>query len=245
MSFILEALKKSEQQRQQKNLPPQEVRKRTLSLPSRRAGRHLYWMVAGLLPVFLLSGWWLSRRMEPAVNPSPPMTQGTKPAKPEAPPAPSSLNQAEMAEPESGSSEFVSTPSLPEGLPPLSSPATPALNPEPAPVPRKIAATAPRERLKIEAPPVFVVSEQPEPHPGDTLPLYLDLPKELRDQMPPLTMSMHFHSRDPDRRLVRINDRLLHEGDWLSRELQLIEITPSGATLNFLGKSFFLRGPNR
>jgi general secretion pathway protein B len=242
MSFILEALKKSEQQRQQKNLPPQEVRKRTLALPSRRAGRRLSWMASGLLPLLLFSGWWLTRRMEPPVNPSPSMSQETKPG---ATAVPSSRSQADPPDPVSGSGEFVSTPSLPLALPPLSSPAPAALNPEPAPVPRGIAGAAPRPRLKIETPSVPAVSEQPETRPGDKLPLFLDLPTELRDKMPPLTMSMHFHSRDPERRLVRINDRLLHEGDWLSKELQLIEITPSGATLDFLGKSFFIRGPNR
>jgi len=49
MSFILEALKKSEQQRLQNNTPQQEVCKRILSLSSRRSRRWSSWLVAGIL----------------------------------------------------------------------------------------------------------------------------------------------------------------------------------------------------
>jgi general secretion pathway protein B len=76
-------------------------------------------------------------------------------------------------------------------------------------------------------------------------PLYQDLSKGLRDRMPPMSMSMHFYNKDPNRRLVRINDRLLHEGDWVDRDLQLVEITVSGATLEFLGKTFILPSNRR
>ena len=63
--------------------------------------------------------------------------------------------------------------------------------------------------------------------------------------MPPMSMSMHFYNKDPDLRLVRSNDLLLHEGDWVDRDLQLVEITSTGATLDFLGKSFEMRSARR
>jgi hypothetical protein len=44
---------------------------------------------------------------------------------------------------------------------------------------------------------------------------------------------------------VRINDRLLREGDWVGRDMELVEITPTGVILDFLGKSFELLGSNR
>lgn len=77
------------------------------------------------------------------------------------------------------------------------------------------------------------------------LPLYLDMSWELRDRIPRLTMSMHFYTTNPDRRLVRINNYLLHEGDWVNPDLQVVEITPTGATLDFLGKFFEMRSPSR
>jgi general secretion pathway protein B len=63
--------------------------------------------------------------------------------------------------------------------------------------------------------------------------------------MPRLTMSMHFYTTNPDRRLVRINNHLLHEDDWVNRDLQVIEITPTGATLDFMGKLFNMQNSSR
>ena len=77
------------------------------------------------------------------------------------------------------------------------------------------------------------------------LPLYNDLSRELRAQMPILDMSMHFYTPEPGRRMVRINDHLLHEGNWVDSNLQLVEITTTGAILDFLGKSFELRRARR
>jgi general secretion pathway protein B len=87
--------------------------------------------------------------------------------------------------------------------------------------------------------------EQPQQRALGEISLYQDLSKGLRDRMPPMSMSMHFYNKSPERRLVRINDRLLHEGDWADRDLQLVEITVSGATLEFLGKSFEMRSARR
>jgi hypothetical protein len=56
---------------------------------------------------------------------------------------------------------------------------------------------------------------------------------------------MHFYNSEPNRRLVRINDQLLREGDWVSRDLELVEITQNGVVLDFLGTAFELRGSKR
>jgi general secretion pathway protein B len=63
--------------------------------------------------------------------------------------------------------------------------------------------------------------------------------------MSPLAMSMHFYNSEPNRRLVRINDQLLREGDWVSRDLELVEIAPNGVILDFLGTSFELPASKR
>ena len=79
---------------------------------------------------------------------------------------------------------------------------------------------------------------------SSTLPLYSDLSMGLRERMPHLDMSMHFYTPVSERRLVRINNRLLREGDWVSGEVEIVEITPTGVILNFLGKDFKLRSEN-
>ena len=113
----------------------------------------------------------------------------------------------------------------------------------------KIFSTADRKIQTIDAPVETLVISQPEPQPfaeeelypsSTRLPLYSELPGGLRGRMPAINMNMHFYNKEPNRRLVRINDLLLHEGDWVARDLQLVEISGDGATLDFLGKTFIL-----
>jgi hypothetical protein len=44
---------------------------------------------------------------------------------------------------------------------------------------------------------------------------------------------------------VRINDRLMREGDWVRSELELVEITPNGVILDYMGQFFELHGTGR
>ena len=59
MSFILEALKKSEQQRQQNESATQKVRKRTLSMQSQKSGRrNLSLLLTAILSLIVFGTWW-------------------------------------------------------------------------------------------------------------------------------------------------------------------------------------------
>lgn len=90
-----------------------------------------------------------------------------------------------------------------------------------------------------------IIAEELKPQKeSSTLPLYTDLSIGLRERMPRLEMSMHFYTPASERRLVRINNRLLREGDWVSGEVEIVEITPTGVILDFLGKDFKLRNEN-
>jgi len=254
MSFILEALKKSEQQRQQQNTAQQKVRKRTLALPSQRQGQWPYWLLVGLLSLVLICSWWIYDSAEPSLEQTSVVTSTH---------IPQPLSQSEA-------SKLVQPTPLVVSVPQQSVAVT-----EPAPVPREAAfslpvpvSTAPDERnvsseqpQRSEAVPSeristdderveTVVIEQSRPREVDNLaaeklPLYLDLSRGLRDQMPRLAMSMHYYLADPGRRMVRINSLILHEGDWLGQGLQVVEITQTGATLGFMGKLFEMRSSNR
>ncbi len=249
MSFILEALKKSERQRQEQKALPPKVRSRTLSLTSNPTGRRPYWLLAGILPLVLFCGWWLFSETEAPVAPHAVVNPSTSVAA-----APTVAVTPEPA---------VVTPSL----------AIPAQQPvsfiEPAPVPREAVLSPPvsghisseqsftpqneiftdKESATSNQSVVAAVIEASEPQAESRelqeLPLYLDLSMALRDRMPPIAMSMHYYTAVPARRMVRINNRLLHEGDWVNDDLEVVEITPSGAILDFLGKSFELRSAGR
>jgi general secretion pathway protein B len=267
MSFILEALKKSEQQKHQQlqSSSQQEVRNRMLSLSPGYSGRWRPYRKAVVIPLILISGWFLYSRMESAQAPFNQVNRVTLP------PTPVNQAKAQVKAPE----------------PLTASPQRPLAEAEPSPIPRETnpvssslpetprANTAASHSIKNSAPTLeppgdeaetpteplltdehdpaatIAQSEQklgeaaPVEQQQTRLPLYLDLPKELRDRMPQMTMSMHYYSTSPGRSLVRINDRLLHEGDWLDKDLQLATITPTGATLAFLGKPFSLLSPNQ
>ncbi len=256
MSFILEALKKSEQQRQQQTTPAKTVHKRTLSLKASSSGRRRFpWLVSGLLFLILLCGWWYYAQTSQSAAPE--VSQSTAPAPPQIVATPEA--EVKVTPPESLPQEPTETALKAQSdLPQL------AITVEPSPVPRALGlpkttqpdplpqrepfATTERNLQTIDPPVETLVVSQPEPVPGEQefspssgrLPLYAELSGELRGRMPAINMSMHFYNKESGRRLVRINDLLLHEGDWVTRDLQLVEINGDGVTLDFLGKMFSL-----
>lgn len=252
MSLILEALKKSEQQRQQQSATPQALHKRTLALSKRRPDRRSYWLLAGILPLALLCSWWFYSEPEPptgeplAAGASPGISQPQHPEPETARSAPAPVRPqpvVTIAEPAPVPSVYIS-PAPPVRQPPEQQQHSAA---EPPPnhvdaAPEQSKADAPFGNADV-MPAQAQLLDQPSLEPtAISMPRYFDLSKALRDRMPRLTMSMHYYNNDPARRLVRINDRLLHEGDWVSTDLELLEITPTGVILNFLGKSFeFIR----
>ena len=264
MSFILEALKKSEQQRQQQNPPSKKVHKRILSLQASPSGSRLSpWLVSGLLSLIVFSGWWYYIQTDASQTSPSEVIQSTNSTHTQkvATSATATNNPTETNPP----TPEILQPEIAKTAPETTSAAPqPDITVEPAPVPRslgsptttqtaplsgRIFSTADRKIQTIEAPVETVVIAQPEPqelsnlsfNPDSTrLPLYSDLSNELRNRIAPVNMSMHFFNKDPDRSLVRINDRLLREGDWVSRELELVEITPAGVILGFNGKIFEL-----
>lgn len=260
MSFILEALKKSEQQRQQQNASPQKARKRTLSLQA-SSSRRPWWLLAFAVLILLGSGfWWIYNDVEepsgellatadrvtaePAVAVQPTIAAAVVPAAPAPPPV--AAKPVVVAEPAPVPSPFyLDSQPLPR-VESERSAAAPASrvgktgSPEPPAADAKASpATDAEQRV------AFLNGEEPVPSAVAELPTYQELGRELRERLPRLAMSMHFYNSDPNRRLVRINDQLLREGSWVAKELQIIEITPTGVSLDYLGTEFELRGSAR
>ena len=243
MSFILEALKKSEQQRQQKGTSSQKVRKRTLSTASSRSDRRPYWIAAGFLPLILLFGWLLYNGVGVPLGTEAPLEQ---------PPA---VNKARSTSP---LSQPMAAQPTEITLAVASPPQKPVVVAASAPVPRNYIsppATSRRAPTTVSANKAAEKPPEPDVEPRDldepplepisTHPLYLDLSRELRERLPRLTMSMHFYTTTPKSRLVRINNHLLHEDEWVNQDLQVVEITPTGVTLDFMGKLFEMRNSKR
>ncbi len=67
------------------------------------------------------------------------------------------------------------------------------------------------------------------------------LPESVRNSIPEIVMSGHIYSNSSRARLVNINGNILREGETVTGNLKLEEITPSGAIFNFNGSRFSLR----
>ncbi|MDY0213026.1 MAG: general secretion pathway protein GspB [Desulfuromonadaceae bacterium] len=67
-----------------------------------------------------------------------------------------------------------------------------------------------------------------------------ELPLSYRSQLPEMHMSVHVYSGSPQAGVVRINENMLRPGDYLDNRLLLEEITPDGAVFSYLGQWFLL-----
>lgn len=71
------------------------------------------------------------------------------------------------------------------------------------------------------------------------LPELVNLPLAIQQEIPVLSISAHAYANLPKNRLVRVNDRLLHEGEELMRGLRLERITQNGLVFSY--KEYFFR----
>jgi general secretion pathway protein B len=250
MSYILEALKKSDRERKQGKVPTLETMPDPAE-PRRRRNRPLWPLV--LLGFLALSGVffgaWLYLR-EPFPVPTSP-TEASLPASPSqetsiptgdttAPgalptgtgnPEPP-LDQRQTA---SGMNRGETTAVIQEPAPPET---TPTFEEE-------IAVPPGDETLEpassVEANPDEEVEESsPEPtDQGEAAIVKLEnLPSELQDELPEIKIDVHLYSENPAARRASINGRLLREGQLVGPGLHLEEITRQGVVLSFRSRKF-------
>jgi general secretion pathway protein B len=64
---------------------------------------------------------------------------------------------------------------------------------------------------------------------------FWQLPDPIQKKIPALTFSFHVYSTNPDKRTIIINKRRVKQGDTVSEELVLEEITQQGVILQWQG----------
>ena len=208
MSYILDALRKSDQQRRRHVAPT------LLTLqPSAVVRKRPAYVTYGLLAVILIGGgvvfgWLRPWQSEPAavVKPieskpieSKPLESKPLESKP-GPPAPAASEIAAQAKPDNVSPEANS---LASGK----------------------AAQPPERRVDIAAADAA----------GETVVEMDKLPTSIREEVSKITVSVHAYSNTPEKRLLGIGRRILHEGDYVMPGLKLEEITPDGMILGYKG----------
>jgi general secretion pathway protein B len=219
MSFILDALKKSETERQQQG--PSDFANVPSTAESTGAPRWL-WALGLLLAVNLvvLLGVLLS---DDAADPVEPAAQVSRAVPAPAQEAPFSERIREARQRESATRTSAETGAEPA--------AGPSVETRPEPVARPAAETPP------------VAASQARPQPGFTL-AALPTANELKAngvlQMADLHLDIHVYSEQPEERFVFINMVKHREKSRLAEGPVVREITPEGVILDYSGTRFLL-----
>jgi general secretion pathway protein B len=246
MSYILDALKKSEQQRQ-RGAAPSLLAAQTTDAAPRQPVILLYGLAAAALLVAglaigILRPWQAEAPAPQSVAVKPPAAI-VPPAAPAPAPAPASVEITIKTERQTPAPTPVPTPATQPPLPPAGD-ALSAKVPAPA-APAQSAtsksATIPETRAWSPAPERPAGARPADPAPERPPMTIAELPVSIQQEIPKLSMLFHLYSANPKDRLVGINDRMLREGDAVEPGLVLEQITPDGVILTYKGYRF-LRG---
>jgi general secretion pathway protein B len=246
MSFILDALKKSESDRQRQSGPALfEVK---VAPPRNRLP---LWAiaVAVLLAVNLvIVGWLLLRRSAAhaegsvlaAATAAPLSAPATVTAAPPVsapspqPPAPAAAATVSTAAPAPTVSAVPASASGAQAT--AAAAAVAALRPGRADETPSAEDLAPA----AEPAPVPVLGSHVRRGTVDGVPLYQDWAATPGSQVPPLRLDLHVYAPRPEDRFVMINMKKLREGDSLPEGVRVESITPEGAVLSYSGSRFLL-----
>lgn len=70
------------------------------------------------------------------------------------------------------------------------------------------------------------------------MPNIMGLDENIRRQLPSIQISAHVFGENASKRMVIINNRVFHEGDYITEQLQLLNITQQGIVLKFDSETF-------
>lgn len=224
MSYILDALKKAESERNLGSIPNLHAQQPAFARPasSHRRFRTASWAgmaaiatVAALIALAWFKPWQAAPAVPPvAAVPQPPAAQ--PPAEPVPPAAPPVATTPPP--PPAPAAQAAEKPAKPKARPPR----------QPVqPVEKKHAKAAP--------PKAQPAKESGAVQADGSVPAYRDLPDAIRGEIPALAVSGYIYSKDHAHRTVLINKRLLREGDQVAPDLTLEKLTPTGMVLNYKG----------
>jgi general secretion pathway protein B len=239
MSLILEALKKSEAERQRVAGPT--LLEMRIAKPQRR---YPIWAVA--VGVLLLSNMvlllvFVLRKPAPASVAAPVIGVQVPPPALSAAPAPAGRLITTVP-------SATTAPATPDSAAPVVN--TPDLAPPPQVAGASAHAAAPTLADDAGAEPTNPADELPAVSPGagsvkfqrDDSGGYANLPSftELSNNMPPLRLDLHVYAEHPGDRYALINMERVHEGDTLSEGMKVLAITREGVALDYRGQQFML-----
>jgi general secretion pathway protein B len=224
VSFILDALRKSEHERQRSATPG--LSHVPLAPPRHELPRWALALIGVLAAaVLVLAGaWWQSRRPPPAI----PIANLPAAAAPVSPVEPANVEPANVA-----------TARPAPAPPPVATPSpVPPAAASPSSTSAQRDAPAPRTSALASAATEGLDSPPPAPS-GPTLPSAAALQAQ-GIAVPPLRLELHAYSDVPGERFVFINGRKYVEGQQLAEGPEVITIEPGGVVLSQQGQRFML-----
>ncbi|MFC5549478.1 general secretion pathway protein GspB [Massilia aerilata] len=256
MSYILEALKKAQAERQLGNAPtihaPQAAQ---LEQPGVAASRKPLFigLGAGAL-VVLLGGLFMWQRTPAPAAPAVLAAGSTaRPAASTATPAaaaPAMPGAAERAPAASATAVNAASNTLEVSAPPAPPPrpahmAEPPARPAPAPGSRAggdapaspVGARSPAASPAVPSAPAAAPrpGAAPSPSPEDSLPYLQQLPDNMQREVPRVAFGGYMYSANPADRLLLVDKTLRHEGEEVAPGLVLEKLLPKAAVMNYRG----------
>lgn len=250
MSYVLDALKKADAERERGAVPGLHAQPMPGLMDEARPTRALpawVWLLAGAAAVLLVAlVWLLSARSQPAPAPASPASPLPPPALSEAPtptapphaPAPGNMavlprTEPPLPRPAATAARRTAEPALAPvavtaATVPSSSPEPRPLaaRPSPAPKPAEPTQTAATPASPPAAPKADAGAE------GRILALS-ELPDDVRRALPRLSVGGSIYSDNPASRFVIINGQVFHENDKLAPDLTLEQIQLKLAVLRY------------
>jgi general secretion pathway protein B len=230
VSFILDALKKSESDRQRQSGPAlYEVK----VAPPRTRLPPWAIAIAALLVVNLgIVIWMLLRHSAHGSEPAPASAATGVAPSPLPAPVPAAAPPASVvAPPPAATTTQVTPPPLSADAPRTAAPGSRAPGDEPNP-----SDYAPAE----EAAPAGTLSTHVRRGTIEGVPLYQDAAATPGTQIPQLRLDLHVFAPRPQDRFVMINMHKLREGDSTAEGVRVDSITPEGALMSYNGQRFLL-----
>jgi general secretion pathway protein B len=229
MSYILDALKRADAERERGNVPGLHARQVTVPpTPGGQGARRLIaWAALCIVALGGAAVVWLPRApggdgaaTKPAL--------GTQPIEAVAPRTiVATAPQIDVAPPQAAAPA-----PAPVAAPTMAAVSTAKLVAEPAPPVRASSPTSAAAIPKGKAP-------VPVPAPAQaTIPLLAELPEDTRRQIPVLAITGAVYSEFAGQRMLLVNAQVLKQGSPLGADLTLEEIHPSSSVFNFRGTRF-------
>ncbi|MCK4710626.1 MAG: general secretion pathway protein GspB, partial [Gammaproteobacteria bacterium] len=233
MSYILDALKKSEQERGHGNIPDvQTVHSSGLNYRSEKKIVWPYILIAAVILNLIAITYFILSKETPVAS------QAIVPAEitpgriveqhiPDAKLEPITTETKEQTVDTAMNNSSIVAGSIVAGSKAADKPASVAVTaPQPAAATPVIAAEKTQIRVETQAETQTVIVD------------FYELPESIKSQLPIIDISAHVYSSNPLQRSIVINNNFMEEGEYVLDGLILYEITPDGAIFSFQGTIF-------